>query len=245
MGKKMTVTREDFDMDLMPPELVLKLIRDFSPQNYEGKLSLVRDHFEKLKSSNLYHPSVLALKEEEQTAFIYWDAGQLDKSVFHYERILNSSIVEHAPNSYSMAAFMTIRCYRLIKNYAASMHWSEHVLSRPEILSNFSKLDVLSEYVDLLTETSSEFNKNHVPIILEIITELGFPVVYKDNPVESILTIKEMNRKWNLKIPTIRLTDEGKKENWESYILECEVGWYKKYAKQRLDEINNECLGGV
>jgi hypothetical protein len=35
MGKKMTVTREDFDMDLMPPELVLKLIRDFSPQNYE------------------------------------------------------------------------------------------------------------------------------------------------------------------------------------------------------------------
>jgi hypothetical protein len=56
MGKRMTVTREDFDKDLMPPELVLKLIRDFSPENYEGKLSLVDDHFEKLKSSNLYHP---------------------------------------------------------------------------------------------------------------------------------------------------------------------------------------------
>jgi hypothetical protein len=56
MEKRMTVTREDFDKDLMPPELVLKLIRDFSPENYEGKLSLVHDHFEKLKSSNLYHP---------------------------------------------------------------------------------------------------------------------------------------------------------------------------------------------
>lgn len=236
----MTVTREDFDKDLMPPELVLKLIRDFSPENYEGKLSLVHDHFEKLKSSNLYHPSVLALKEEEQNALIYWDAGQFYKSVLHYESILNSSIVEHAPNSYSMAAFMTIRCYRLIKNYAASMQWSDHVLSRPEILSNFSKLDVLSEYVDLLNETSSEFNKNYVPIILEIITELGFSVEYKDNPVESILTIKELNRKWNLKIPTRRLPDAGRKENWEKYILECEVGWYKKYAKQRLDEIKNE-----
>jgi hypothetical protein len=52
--------------------------------------------------------------------------------------------------------------------------------------------------------------------------------------------IKELNRKWNLKIPTRRLPDAGRKEDWEKYILECEVGWYKKYAKQRLDEIKNE-----
>ena len=232
--------KEDFEKDLMPPELVLKLTRDIPSNNYKEKLSLLHEHFEKLKASNLYHAEVLELKKDEQIAFIYWDASQFEESAFYYEKILNSLTPELAPNSYSMATFMVIRSYRLNRNYSASALWAEKILDKPELLSSFSKLDALSEYVDLINETLSEFNRNYVSIILQIITELGFPVEYKDNPVESIAKIKELNRKWNLKMPTRRLPDSERKKSWEEYINECEVGWYKNYAKERLDEMINE-----
>ncbi|TND05111.1 MAG: hypothetical protein FD123_3731 [Bacteroidetes bacterium] len=228
--------------DFLPKELVLRLVRDIPRENYAEKISLLNKYINEVKDTT--DPDVLTVRANNEMGFIYWDAGQYEPAVRHYEKVLEVLAPPDYPFLYFHVSCMLIRCCRLIKQFELSMKWAENTLDKLDHTdSGFEKLNVLGEYADLLTGSGTPFNTKHLPVIDSIIRDLEFPETPADDPVQRINLLRALNKKWNRKLGSMHLADPEKKEELiaalKDYAASCEIGWYKKYAEKRLHEMVN------
>jgi hypothetical protein len=97
-------------------------------------------------------------------------------------------------------------------------------------------------YADLVGRTNKPFGQKFIPLIYEVINELGFPETLND-PYKTIDSIQKTNTKWNKRLSEITLTeyknDASKLKAFEEYRQQCPVGWYRNYAGEKIEQLKN------
>ncbi|WP_439484380.1 hypothetical protein [Cyclobacterium plantarum] len=107
--------------------------------------------------------------------------------------------------------------------------------------SSFEKLNILKEYVDVLTDANKPFNKDYEPIIEYVIADLGFPQKLID-PIETIIAMRDANHVWNHKLSELAIsraqiedTNQIKKD-YKNFRKHCPIEWYRKYAEDAINK---------
>lgn len=235
---------EELQKDFLPKETVLKLALDVPRENYAKKLEILDHYINQVKNS--IDPDILLIKSNQEKGFIYWDAEKYDLAIGHYEKVLEILAPSDSPFSYYHVTCMLILCNRLIKQFGPAIRWAETALCNLNNTDSsfYDKLSILTAYTDLLNEAGMPFNEKYIPIIDSTIRELGFPPLPATEPIDRIKIISQEHKKWNQRLMKISLISRENKEELTTalrdYIASCEIGWYKKYAAQKLQKIENE-----
>ncbi|MCF0059093.1 hypothetical protein [Dyadobacter sp. CY356] len=232
---------EELQKSFLPKEIFLKLVRDIPRENYAEKLELLDDYINQVK--DFFDPDILFVRSNNEIGFIYWEAEKYDLAIIHYEKVLEILGPADYPFLYFNITYILIVCYRSLKQFSPSMQWADIAINNLTCTeSTFSdKLSTLSAYMDLLNDAGRPFNEKYTPIIDNVIQEMEFPPVSVVDPLERIKIISQEHKKWNQRLMKVSLmSTENKEENitaLKDYIATCEIGWYKKYAARKLQEI--------
>jgi tetratricopeptide (TPR) repeat protein len=232
--------KEQFNREFLPKEIVLKLLREIPPTNCEQKIKLIKNYTQTIKES--FDSDVFEVRFNNEIGLCYWEAKEYALAESHFRKV-NILKPQHYPFLYFLVVGLLIRCNRLISNYVESFYWVDIAVSNIIFAdSSFDKLNILKEYVDLLTDTKQAFNHNYNKIIIEIINDLGFPEGLT-NPIDTVNSMRNTNLTWNRKLSEIGLTDKKDINSliklYESYKEKCPVEWYKKYAEEAIIRIKN------
>lgn len=232
--------------DFLPKEIILKLMLDIPRENYSEKLEILDNYINQVKDS--FEQDILLIKSNNQKGFIYWEAEKYNLAIKHYEKVLEILGPSDYPFLYFHIAYMLITCYRLTKQFGPSMQWAETALNNLNCTdSSFGdKLGILTAYTELLEEAGRPFNEKYTEIIDNVIQELEFPPVSAVEPIKRIKKISQEHKKWNQQLMKVDLISRENKGELttalKDYVASCEIGWYKKYAAQRLKRIENASL---
>jgi hypothetical protein len=124
-----------------------------------------------------------------------------------------------------------------------SLQWAELAMNNLSQTNNsFDKLSSLVAYADLVGRTNRPFAQKFIPLINEVINELGFPETLND-PNKTIDSIQKTNTKWNKRLSEITLTkyknEASEMKAFEEYRQQCPVGWYRNYAGEKIEQLKN------
>jgi tetratricopeptide (TPR) repeat protein len=233
---------KELQKDFLPKEIVLKLMLDIPRGNYAEKLALLDNYIDQVKDS--FEPDILLVKSNNEKGLIYWDAKKYDLAIRHYEKVLEILGPSDYPFLYFHITYLLITCYRLTKQFGPSMQWAETALNNLDCTnSSFDKLITLTAYADLLAEAGLPFNERNTALIDIVIQELEFPSIPVVEPIERIKIISQEHKRWNQQLSKLHLIPRENKAEiiaaLKDYVASCEIGWYKKYAAQRLKRIEN------
>ena len=236
---------EELKKDFLPKEIVLKLMLDVPRENYAEKLEILDNYINQVKDS--FEPDILLIRSNNQIGFIYWEAEKYDLAIKHYEKVLEILSASDYPFLYFHIAYMLITCYRLTKQFGPSMQWAETALNNLNDTDSsfYGKLGILTAYIEVLHEADMPFNEKYAAIIDNVIVQMEFPPISTDEPIERIKIINQEHKKWNQRL--MKADVIGKENKGElitalkDYVASCDIGWYKKYAAQRLEKIENAC----
>lgn len=218
---------------------------DVPRENYAEKLEILDDYINHVKNS--FEPNILLVKSNQEKGFIYWEAEKYDSAIKHYEKVLEVLGPSDYPFLYFHIASVLITCYRLTKQFGPSMQWAETALNNLNYTDSsfYDKLGILTAYTELLHEADMPFNEKYTAIIDNVILQMEFPPVSADEPIERIKIINQEHKKWNQRLMKVDVI--GKENKGElitalkDYVASCDIGWYKKYAAQKLEKTENAC----
>lgn len=222
--------------DFLPKEIVLQLYRDIARDDYSTKISVVSNYANTL--TDTWDCTILNLRLNNEIAFFFWDAEEYPMAIQHYLKVVEVLKPEDYPSLYFFIIGQLIRCNRHILNFSESLKWADLAFSQiNHTHSSFEKLNILKEYVDLLEDSKEAFSIKYIPVITTVIEDLGFPEVLED-PKVTVNSMKDRNKFWNRKMSKITLMDrnnpQAQIEALEEFQKTCEIGWYKNFAAEML-----------
>ncbi|RAI89330.1 hypothetical protein [Algoriphagus yeomjeoni] len=240
------MNREQLQRDFFPAEIMLKLYRDLAGSGAEAKIELIDEYIEKVRDS--YDEDVLYIKQHNQIAHIYCMSEQHKQAISHFEMVVEKMAPDDYPPIYFLAINLLIRSNCILTNYDVAKKWGELALKNHHHADPISKLHILNDYMDVLSETETDLDKKHYSVIQSIIDEYGFPEKLGD-PVETVRSMNKRHKFWARKMGDLTLayakTDGANTfEDLEQYIESCEIGWYKVHALKSLDLLKNKSAQG-
>lgn len=225
--------------DFLPKEIVLKLYREIPNGDYQQQIDLVNSYAETIKAS--MDPDVYAVKLHHQIGFCYWEAGAYPQAILRFKKVIENLAPHQHPSFYFQVIGLLIRCNRMLSEFGESFYWIEVAFNNLEATaSSFEKLNILKEYVDVLTDANEPFNKDYEPIIEHIISDLGFPQKLID-PIETVIAMRETNHIWNRKLGELELSQAQIEDtnqiiqDYENFRKYCPIEWYRKYAENAIN----------
>ncbi|MEP2348322.1 MAG: tetratricopeptide repeat protein [Algoriphagus sp.] len=238
------MNREQLQKDFFPAEIMLQLVKQEIPLS--DKIKLINSYLDKVRDS--YDAEVLKIKQHNQLAHIYWMSEHYEEAIAHFEIVVENMEAEDYPSLYSLALNLLIRCNRLLSNYQEAEKYATLAFASFDTFHPFKKLNILTDYADLIADSGKIFDENYISIIQATIDELGFPEKL-DDPIETIRSMSKRNQVWNRKLSdwTIKYREsdlDEKKRELVQYIDSCEIGWYKDYALNTLEILQNKKAQG-
>ncbi len=233
MSKKKKNHRELLDKDV-----VIHYHMGFDRKDYKSRIDYITAEIEKVRvdfDHNLIEKNLASYK-----AHSYLDANKFELAIEFFQKQL--TFMEKSDPFYLFPIQMLIRCYGEIGDFEKGLSWFEKAVNRFDQASGFDKLSCLQEYVHLIKKTENDFQEGYAYLINEITEELGFPKTQGDS-ADRISELSRINIKWNRKtseIHLLKLEDTQKEISlWQNFIEECEVAWYKDYAKRCISGSKN------
>ncbi|MDN3687423.1 hypothetical protein [Cyclobacterium jeungdonense] len=230
---------DQFTSDFLPKEIVLKLYRDVPIWDYQQQIDLVNSYAETVKET--MDPDVFDIKLHHQIGFCYWQADAHPQAIVHYKKVIEKLKPHHYPFLYFNVISLLIRCNRLIAEFSESFYWCGIAFKYLEATtSSFDKLNILTEYVDVLADANESFNKEYEPIIKYVIADLGFPETLTD-PLETVNAMRTTNHIWNRKLSDVELSQVHLEDTdqiiraFENFKQHCPIEWYRNYAENAIN----------
>ncbi|HBH22130.1 MAG TPA: hypothetical protein DDY13_01780 [Cytophagales bacterium] len=230
-----------FKETFLPKELVLELSRDFPDKDIEAKIELIKSYAAKIGYK--FDADVFEILLNKELGICRWEAGQYSLAITHFEQVIHQLPPNANPTTYFLVIGLLIRCNTLIADYDKSLQWAELAMNNLSQTNNsFDKLSSLVAYADLVGRTNRPFAQKFIPLINEVINELGFPETLND-PNKTIDSIQKTNTKWNKRLSEITLTkyknEASEMKAFEEYRQQCPVGWYRNYAGEKIEQLKN------
>jgi predicted nucleotide-binding protein (sugar kinase/HSP70/actin superfamily) len=234
------MNKEQLKPEFLPKEIALQLHGEMEASDYKSRIKLVNEYAESIRHS--FDNEVFEVKLNNELGFLYWQGNQFHSAIKHYEKVVNILQAKHYPWVYFQTIGMLCRCNRLIKEYQKSYHWIMLAFEQSDLFnSSFDGLLLLTEYKDLLSDSEMAFDGSYMKIITTIIEDLDFPEISLTNPILAIQKLQKMNLKWNRELSRITLMPRENKEaildEFEKYEKACEIGWYRSYAKESINQL--------
>ncbi|PZX53437.1 hypothetical protein LV84_03161 [Algoriphagus ratkowskyi] len=234
------MNREQLQKDIFPAELILKLFGNET--KLPDKITLINDYIEGVKGS--YDAEVLKIIQNNQIAHIYWEAGNYEHAIAHFEIVVENMEPEDKPSLYFLALNLLIRSNRMLSKIEKALTWSIQALNNSHIATENYRLINLKEYAELLTDTEENFDDKYLPVIKSIIDFYGIPIEVND-PIDTVKLIHQMHSYWAKKLTVleakIRKSDPDMMiREYEEYASSCEIEWYRNYAENSLERLKNK-----
>lgn len=225
--------------DFLPKELLFKLYRDIPFGDYRQQIELVHSYAKTLKAD--MDPEVFDIKLHHQIGSLYWEAGVYPDAIAHLIKVMKGLAPHHHPSLYFQVIGLLIRCNRQMQEFGRAFYWAEIALNKLEATkSSFEKLNILAEYVDVLSDANEPFNKEYEPVIQDVIVDLGFPERVADS-METVNTMRATNHIWNRKLSEVELSLADLEDTnqivraLDNFRQNCPIKWYRNYAENALN----------
>ncbi|MDN3204062.1 hypothetical protein [Algoriphagus sediminis] len=225
--------------EFLDKDVVIHYQMGFDLKDFKSRIAYITAEIEKVRP-DFDHEFV-----ENRLAFYiahsYLDADKFDLAIPYFAK--EHALRKETDPFYLFPIQMLIRCYGEIGDFEKGLHWFKMAIIHFDQASGFDKLTTLKEYVHLITKTGHHFDEQYIYLIEEITEELGFHET-TGNSIERILDLWKVNLKWNRRMCDIHLLKEKdipiEIELWKNYIIECEVGWYRAYAKNYIADLKKK-----
>ncbi|NMM47680.1 tetratricopeptide repeat protein [Marinigracilibium pacificum] len=231
-----------YSKDLLSKETTLKLYQDISITKVEDKIRLIIHEADIVRSS--FDDDVFQVKLNNQIGFCYWEVGDYQKAITHFEKVIDLLNPEEDISLFFLTLNLLIKCNRLTSNYEKGFHWSSIAFNNiDKSKSPFEKLHLLTEYAGLVTDSKTKFDDDFIKFILDVINQFGMNINV-NSPIEAINEIHIINGTWNRKYSEIILTNTkdiaASIELYEEYKRNCPIEFYKNLANEKLVKLKSK-----
>ncbi|WP_297335931.1 hypothetical protein [Algoriphagus sp.] len=214
-------------------EFMLTLYRELWEADTETKIQFTLDYIETVQEN--YPPNLVDYLTKGQLSSIYFDHQDYEKALPFLKEINEQEAPEKTAGKH-LYTLLLIRTYRFLKNYKKAFSvFKKAMEQQKQARKAFEILDLLEDYVNLCQDSGWSFDPIYQPNIHQVIQDLGFPPQDLP-PMESVRSLKELNKTWNFRLGTIHLKKEISQEErnqlFQEYIQECPIQWYRDYASR-------------